>query len=58
MSSRKLLRTKVKRMRGRVNTLRTELNQIEPKYLKLLEQLRQMDENKKENNNDEQARTE
>ena len=52
MSARKLLRTKVKRMRGRVNTLRTELNQIEPKYLKLLEQLRQLDENKKENHDE------
>lgn len=48
MISRKQLRTKVKRLRGRVNTLRTELSQIEPKYLRLLEQLQQMDQSKKE----------
>lgn len=52
MISRKQLRTKVKRLRGRVNTLRTELSQIEPKYLRLLEQLQQMDQSKKEQHND------
>jgi hypothetical protein len=55
--ARKQLRTKVKRLRGRVNTLRTELNQIEPKYLKLLEQLQEMDQNKKEHQNDKSKRT-
>jgi hypothetical protein len=52
MISRKQLRTKVKRLRGRVNTLRTELSQIEPKYLRLLEQLQQMDQSKRENRNE------
>ncbi len=52
MLSRKQLRTKVKRLRGRVNTLRTELSQIEPKYLKLVEQLQQMDQIKQENRNE------
>ena len=52
MTPRKELRTKVKRLRGRVNTLRTELTQLEPKYLKLVEQLQKTEPKRKgESNN-------
>lgn len=52
MTPRKELRTKVKRLRGRVNTLRTELTQLEPKYLKLVEQLQKTaPKQKRESNN-------
>jgi hypothetical protein len=52
MTPRKELRTKVKRLRGRVNTLRTALTQLEPKYLKLVEQLQKTEPKQKgESNN-------